>query len=75
VTPKVQVVFSDAFCTLGKGIGTKDTSVAIWGIEKYKTDVMIEDEEEEEEEKEEGGGEEEEEKVDAEIRSLVSITL
>jgi hypothetical protein len=64
VTPKGQVMFSDAFCTLGKGIGKKDTTVAIWGIDKYKTEVMIEEEEEKEEEEEE-----------EERRSLVSFTL
>jgi hypothetical protein len=39
-------MFSDAFGTLGKGIGKKDTTVANWGIEKYKTEVMIEEREE-----------------------------
>lgn len=39
-------MFSDAFCTLGKGIGKKDTTVAIWGIDKYKTEFIIEEEKE-----------------------------
>jgi hypothetical protein len=44
VTPKGQVVFSDAFCTLVKGLSKKDTAVVSWGIAKYKTEVMIEEE-------------------------------
>lgn len=45
MTPKGQVVFSDVFCTLGKDIGKKDTTVSIWDIDKYKTEIMIEEEE------------------------------
>jgi hypothetical protein len=45
VTSKGQVVFSDAFCTLGKGLGKKDATVDIWGIDRHNTEVMIEEEE------------------------------
>jgi hypothetical protein len=55
MTPKGQVMFSDAFCTLGKAIGKKDTTVVIWGVDKYKTEVIIEEEEGDEEEEDRGG--------------------